>query len=224
MNNDLRSKAKAKVLVIDDEASITSWLSRALPRYGYPVAMASSGEDGLEKIKQEKFDLIVCDIKMPGQGGVSVLKDIRRLQPNIEVIMATGYATVDTAVDSMKLGAFDFIAKPYTVDQLCALFDAALAARQSKQNHQKQKRRARPWLLFLLLLLLLATFLMRMFLSSSDDIVLIMPTPVRSRPVPHVSYPVVKKIPEEISFKPNSLQPKAMVPNDFMGIPAPMKY
>jgi len=70
---------------------------------------------------------------MPGQGGVDLLKDIKRMKPDIEVIMATGYGTVDTAVESMKLGAYDYISKPFTLDQLCALLEAALAIQQSRR-------------------------------------------------------------------------------------------
>jgi CheY-like chemotaxis protein len=125
--------ANAHVLVIDDEESIREWLMRGLPIRGYRVEAASNATEALERIGHQKFDLIVCDIRMPGQGGMELLKDIKRLQPDIEVIMATGYATVDTAVESIKLGAYDYIAKPFDLDHLCAILEAALAIRQSRK-------------------------------------------------------------------------------------------
>src|SRR5258708_5532807 len=125
--------AGASVLVIEDEAAIRDWLVRGLPTRGFKTATASDGPEALEKINHQKFDLIVCDIKMPGQDGVSVLKEIKRLKPNVEVIMATGYGAVGTAVESMKLGAYDYISKPFSLDQLCAILEAALAIQQSRK-------------------------------------------------------------------------------------------
>ncbi|HVO32913.1 MAG TPA: response regulator [Elusimicrobiota bacterium] len=122
------------VLVIDDEAGLRDMLQFGLTDRGYRVVVAASGEEGLEKARHEKFDLVVTDIMMTGLDGVAVLKGIKEIQPQAEVIMATGYATLETAVESMKQGAYDYISKPYGLDQLCVLFDKAVERRHLKDQ------------------------------------------------------------------------------------------
>jgi len=135
--------ATQNVLVIDDETGLRDMLAFGLTDRGYRVVAAASGEEGLEKAKHEKFDLVVSDIMMPGIGGVEVLKGIKEIQPEAEVIMATGYATLETAVESMKQGAFDYIPKPYGLDQLCVIFDKALERRslRAKVGHLEEMNR-----------------------------------------------------------------------------------
>ena len=134
---------RESVLIIDDEAGLRDMLMFGLSDRGYRVVTAASGEEGLEKIRSEKFDLVVTDIMMPGIGGIEVLKEIKRLSSEAEVIMATGYATLDTAVESMKQGAADYISKPYGLDKLCTLFDKALERRRLKAevNHLEEMNR-----------------------------------------------------------------------------------
>jgi signal transduction histidine kinase len=142
MNNDASLKP-SNVLVIDDEAGLRDMLVFGLTDRGYHVVTASSGEEGLEKAKHETFDLVVSDIMMPGMSGVDVLKGIKGFQPNSEIIMATGYATLETAVESMKHGAYDYIAKPYGIDQLCIIFEKALERRRlrAKVGHLEELNR-----------------------------------------------------------------------------------
>ena len=121
-----------RVLVIDDELGLRDMLSFSLSDRGYKVDSAAHGDEGLKLIAAGDYDLVVCDIMMPGKNGVDVLREIRALRPNTQVIMATGYATMETAAESIQLGAFDYIAKPYGIDQLCTIFDDAL--RQRTQN------------------------------------------------------------------------------------------
>jgi signal transduction histidine kinase len=119
------SVKQQSVLVIDDEAGLRDMLAFGLPDRGFRVVVAASGEVGVEKIRQEPFDLVVTDMMMPGISGVEVLKQIKQIQPKTEVIMATGFATLETAVESMKLGAYDYISKPYSLDQLCQVLEKA---------------------------------------------------------------------------------------------------
>src|SRR5437763_1410623 len=102
MNDTNVQHSSHRVLVIDDEAGLRDMLIFGLTDRGYHVVPAASGEEGVEKAHHEKFDLVVCDIMMPGKSGVDVLKDIKAIQPEVEVVMATGYATLETAVESMK--------------------------------------------------------------------------------------------------------------------------
>ncbi len=132
MNNTIVNNGVYKVLIIDDEIGLRDMLVFGLTDRGYHVVPAASGEEGVEKSKHENFDLMVCDIMMPDKGGVEVLKEVKMIQPDIEVIMATGYATLETAVESMKEGAFDYIPKPFGLDQLCVIFEKALERRRLK--------------------------------------------------------------------------------------------
>jgi DNA-binding NtrC family response regulator len=104
------------LLVVDDEEVIRQGMRRILEAEGYHVATSASGRIAIEKIQEQDFDVVVTDLKMPGMDGIEVLKTIKILQPEVPVIIITGYSTVDTAVDAMKNGAFDYIAKPFTSD------------------------------------------------------------------------------------------------------------
>jgi CheY-like chemotaxis protein len=121
-----------KILVIDDESGLRRMLSRVLPRYGFAVTTVPSGELGIEKIKAEHFDVVLCDVMMPGMGGVATLKAIKEIQPTLEVIIVTGFPTSETADECEKLGAFDFISKPYELDPLCEALFKALKSNRSK--------------------------------------------------------------------------------------------
>lgn len=107
-----------KILVIDDETIITISCERALIPEGYAVKSASSGEEGLQLMDKEPFDLILLDIKMPDMDGIEVLKRIKERWTDAKVIMITGYGSVETAVKSLKLGAFNYIEKPFSPDTL----------------------------------------------------------------------------------------------------------
>jgi DNA-binding NtrC family response regulator len=114
------------ILVIDDEAVVRDGVRRILENCQYTVETATSGYLALERIQDKDFDLIITDLKMPGMSGMEVLKTIRVLQPEVPVIIITGYSTVDTAVEVMKNGAFDYIAKPFTPDQIISKVQNAL--------------------------------------------------------------------------------------------------
>jgi DNA-binding NtrC family response regulator len=104
------------LLVVDDEEVIREGMRRILSAEGFHVDTSASGRTAIEKIQERDFDVVITDLKMPGMDGIEVLKAIKILQPEVPVIIITGYSTVDTAVDAMKNGAFDYIAKPFTSD------------------------------------------------------------------------------------------------------------
>jgi DNA-binding NtrC family response regulator len=104
------------LLVVDDEEVIREGMRRILSAEGFNVDTSASGRTAIEKIQERDFDVVITDLKMPGMDGIEVLKAIKILQPEVPVIIITGYSTVDTAVDAMKNGAFDYIAKPFTSD------------------------------------------------------------------------------------------------------------
>lgn len=106
------------ILIVDDEAVIREGMRRILEADGYVVHTSASGYVAIEAIQGKSFDLVITDLKMPGMDGIEVLKAIKVLQPEVPVIIITGYSTVDTAVEAMKNGAFDYIAKPFTAEQI----------------------------------------------------------------------------------------------------------
>jgi two-component system, NtrC family, nitrogen regulation response regulator NtrX len=110
----------SKILVIEDEAAIRRVLTKILSEENetYQVEEAEDGLVGLEKIKNDDYDLVLCDIKMPKMDGVEVLEAIKKIKPEIPVVMISGHGDLDTAVNTMRLGAFDYISKPPDLNRL----------------------------------------------------------------------------------------------------------
>ncbi|MBI5043098.1 MAG: response regulator [Nitrospirae bacterium] len=107
-----------RILVVDDEENITGVLSLFLKSKGYFVSTAKNGEEALKILKDGYYDLVLSDIRMPRMDGLALLKEINKLKSNIITIMLTGFATIDTAVGAMKLGAFDYVVKPFTIKDI----------------------------------------------------------------------------------------------------------
>jgi DNA-binding NtrC family response regulator len=118
------------ILIIDDKDSMRQMLSKTLESEGYEVEMAKDGEGGLEKAKEKKYDLILADLKLPKMDGLEVLSSLKNLDPEVAVIMMTAYGTIESAVEAMKQGAFDFLAKPFDTDHLNVLIKRALENRR----------------------------------------------------------------------------------------------
>ncbi len=116
----------AKILIVDDEGSIRRTLREILEFERYDVAEASDGLDALAKVKQGSFDIILLDIKMPKMDGMEALDRIREIAPDAQIIMISGHATIDTAVEAVKRGAFDFISKPLDLNRLLITLRNAL--------------------------------------------------------------------------------------------------
>jgi len=112
--------SKGKILVIDDEDIVRISCSRSLVPEGYELKMAKNGPEGLKMLEEETFDLVLTDLKMPNMDGIEVLGTIKTKWPKTDVVIVTGYQTVETAVKAIKLGAFDYIEKPFTPDSLIA--------------------------------------------------------------------------------------------------------
>src|SRR5512138_2904182 len=125
----------AKILIVDDEEVIREGLSRILSDEGNQVALSESGFSAIEKMQKEPFHLVITDLKMPGMNGMEVLRAIRVLQPEVPVIFITGYSTVETAVEAMKNGAFDYLAKPFTAEQLLEKVGKAMEQRAFLLSH-----------------------------------------------------------------------------------------
>ncbi|UCF31864.1 MAG: sigma-54-dependent Fis family transcriptional regulator [bacterium] len=107
-----------KILIVDDEPGMRSLLTRVMEKEGYSAAAVSAGEEAMGLLEAEDWQLVIADIDMPGMDGIELLKRIRSERADTPVIMITAYATVETAVEAMKLGALDYITKPFQVDEL----------------------------------------------------------------------------------------------------------
>ena len=110
--------SEVAILVVDDEAVALKNLCHILKKEGYRVVAAKSGKQALNYLEKQEFALVLTDLKMPQVDGMQVLKRVKTLYPHTEVIMITGFSTVDSAVESLKAGAYHYIAKPFKLDEV----------------------------------------------------------------------------------------------------------
>lgn len=118
--------ASGRILIVEDRDSLRRMLERALTQEGYAVASAADAQEGIRRAGEAAWDLVLTDLKLPDGSGIDVLAASRRAAPRIPVIVLTGYGTVATAVEAMKLGAFDFLEKPVAIDDLYRLIERAI--------------------------------------------------------------------------------------------------
>ena len=128
---------KFTLLVIDDEKNIREGLAANFELEGYAVKTAASGEEGLDLISKGDIDLVITDLRMPGITGEEVLKHVATTTPGIPVIVLTGHGSIDSAVDAMRHGAYDFLTKPLNLDQLGLIVKRALETHEMKLEHQQ---------------------------------------------------------------------------------------
>ncbi|MDA0373963.1 MAG: sigma-54 dependent transcriptional regulator [Planctomycetota bacterium] len=121
--------ATARILIVDDERDLADSCAFFVERSGHSATVVASAEDALERLRQERFDLLVSDIRMPRMSGLSLLEAVRTADPDLEVILMTGFPEVEAAVRAIKLGAFDYIQKPFDECQLMERVEKALAHR-----------------------------------------------------------------------------------------------
>ena len=132
---------KTKILVVDDEASHRQMLEAVLTTEGYEVYQADDGQEAITAVEERFYDLIVMDVRMSQVGGIEALRRIKELSPGIPVIIMTAYASVNTAVDALKSGAYDYLTKPLDIDELKILVGKALRYRQLEQENLYMKER-----------------------------------------------------------------------------------
>jgi signal transduction histidine kinase len=140
MKGQLKVPKKATILVIDDEEAMRDSCRQVLSRDGYVTETAEDGHSGLRKIREVKPDLVLIDLKMPGMGGMELLERIGQIDPDIISIVITGYATIESAVEAMKLNAYDFLPKPFTPDQLRIVIERGLERRRLTDESARLRR------------------------------------------------------------------------------------
>ncbi len=131
----------ASILVVDDEQSMREFLKILLEKEGYRITTAADGLKGLETTREQTFDLVISDIRMPGMDGLQLLAELKKEQPDLPVIMITAFASPEDAVTAMKNDAFDYITKPFNVDEIKAVIQSA-SQRKSKNKESIKKQPA----------------------------------------------------------------------------------
>ncbi len=131
---------KIRILVVDDEKAFVDQISQRLEIREFEVFRAYSGEEALEKAANALYDVIILDVVMPGISGIETLKEMKSKRPLTEVIMLTGHATVETAIEGMKLGAYDYLKKPADIEDLVTKVEGAY---NRKKEHEERIRQAK---------------------------------------------------------------------------------
>jgi len=139
-----------KVLVVDDEEEFVDALAQRLEVRGFKVLTAFSGDDALVAVREAPVDVVILDVLMPGKDGLQTLREIKQLKPLVEVIMLTGHATVETGIEGMKLGAYDYLMKPTETEDLVAKINKAYGRKAEHEERISQANidnlvRTRGW-------------------------------------------------------------------------------
>lgn len=130
----MKEKTKRKILVVDDEINVCKSIRKAIISEDYEVDTALSGEEALKKDKETLYDLIITDLMMPGISGMDLLTSLKTTRPEASVVMVTGYPTIKTAVQAIKIGAFDYIPKPFTPQELRTLISRAFKKKEGEEE------------------------------------------------------------------------------------------
>jgi FixJ family two-component response regulator len=125
-------KSKGKILVLDDEQVVLDSVSRVLEEEDYQIKTCRKADEAIEAIKKEPYDILITDMKMPGMDGLQAMEALTEIDPDLSMIMLTGYATINSAVQAMKLGAVDYIKKPFTPEQLTELVQKVMEDRKTR--------------------------------------------------------------------------------------------
>jgi DNA-binding NtrC family response regulator len=130
----------SKILLVDDEIVFTDNMMQLLTYRGYRVSAVNGGEAAIRLLQKENFDVIVLDLKMPGMDGMATLKEIKKLGLFTETLVLTGHGSIDTALEAMKLGAYDYLTKPCEVDELVAKIEGAWEKKDDSEKKDIQEK------------------------------------------------------------------------------------
>lgn len=129
-----------RLLIVDDETDLLQLLVKRLSRKGYEVQSAETAEAALEILKQNFFDIAIYDIRLPNMDGIELLKETKKIEPETEVLMLTGHGTIETAIEAMKYGAFDYLTKPYNLSELELTIKKAEENKKLKEKNESMKK------------------------------------------------------------------------------------
>ena len=131
------SSESAKILVIEDEAQVRQSYDDMLNFFGYEVESVPNGREGMSRITKNDYDNVVTDLNMPEMNGIDVLKYIKKKKPYIEVIVITGYATLENAIEAMKVGAYDYFAKPIDIEHVRIVLSKCVKQIQARRENEE---------------------------------------------------------------------------------------
>ena len=131
---------KTRILIVDDEQEFVQALSERLVIRDYDVTATYNGKEAIEEIKAYNYDVVILDVRMPGVVGIDVLKEIKHYKPLTEIIMLTGHATVETAIEGMKLGAYDYLIKPCETEDLITKINGAYNRKADQETRIREAK------------------------------------------------------------------------------------
>ena len=135
---------KINVLIVDDEMEFADVLSKRLEVRGFAVDTVSSGDEAIGMIRAHDYDVVLLDVLMPGKSGLDILKEIKAIDPLIPIIMLTGHARVDTAIQGMELGAYDYLIKPVETEELVEKIRLAYSHKAAETEKMQHKQTLEP--------------------------------------------------------------------------------
>ena len=124
----------AKILLVDDEVVFTTNMSKLLTSRGYRVRAVNSGDNAIRALEEEKYDVVVLDLKMPGMDGITTLKEIKKLGLFTETLILTGHGSIDSALEAIRLGAYDYLTKPCEIGELVAKIEGAWEKKDGEEK------------------------------------------------------------------------------------------
>ena len=130
----------AKILLVDDEVVFTSNMAKLLTSRGYLVTAVNSGDNAIQALEKKDFDVVVLDLKMPGMDGITTLREIKKLGLFTETLILTGHGAIDTALEAIKLGAYDYLTKPCEIDELVKKIEGAWEKRDDEVKKDIQEK------------------------------------------------------------------------------------
>jgi DNA-binding NtrC family response regulator len=130
----------SKILLVDDEVVFTTNMSKLLTNRGYKVTAANSGDAAIQALEKENFDVVVLDLKMPGMDGLTTLKEIKKLGLFTETLILTGHGSIDTALEAIKLGAYDYLTKPCEIDDLLGKIEGAWQKKDGSEKKEMKEK------------------------------------------------------------------------------------
>lgn len=130
----------SRILLVDDEFVFTTNMSKLLENRGYRVTAVNSGDNAIKCLEEKDFDVVVLDLKMPGMDGITTLKEIKKLGLFTETLILTGHGAIDTALEAVKLGAYDYLTKPCEIDDLVAKIEGAWERKDEEEKKDIQEK------------------------------------------------------------------------------------
>ena len=130
----------SKILLVDDEVVFTTNMGKLLTNRGYKVTAANSGDAAIQALEKETFDVVVLDLKMPGMDGLATLKEIKKLGLFTETLILTGHGSIDTALEAIKLGAYDYLTKPCEIDDLVGKLEGAWQKKDGAEKKEMKEK------------------------------------------------------------------------------------